>query len=442
MSSFKEKMSQNFMPRMMEFFSNKPMTALKDGMIYIVPLSLIGSVFLLLAQLPIPAFNNWMNSVFGIGWTIPLFQVYHATFDIFAIVAVMAIPYIYVKNNGYEPLSAAIVGLICFVTTISNNAVSLKGVTVENVMDKNWTGGKGLIASILIGLFVGWLYSWFLKKKITFKMPAGVPEGVAAAFTALIPGFVCVVISDVIFGLFQFVTNGTLIEWIYKVIQTPLQGATDSIWGAILIGMAIPFFWWFGVHGAALMGGVTGPLLLANTLANQELLSKTGHLTLNGGAHVVVQQFQDQFLTFGGSGLTLGLVLMMLIWGRSARSKELGKMAIVPGLFNINEPVLFGFPIVLNPFMIIPFIAAPTASAILTYICIRIGFVGPFTGVQVPWTTPAPISGFLIGGWRAALLQIVVVVMTMAIYYPFFKKQDKLNLDEEKAGAAQEQKID
>ncbi|GIM30215.1 permease IIC component [Clostridium polyendosporum] len=432
-----QKISEKVIPAVMKFVNMKGLIALKDGLLFIMPLSIIGAAYLLLAQLPIPAFNNWMASVFGPGWTDPLFQVYGATFNIMAIVATMGIAYTYVKNEGHEPLGAAVMALVCFLTTTNAFVTDSKsGVTIANVIPKDWTGGKGLVTAILIGLFVGAVYSWFLNNNIKIKMPESVPQGVANAFTTLIPGAAVIFCAFLVYILFKVAANQTFIEWIYTVLQTPLQGATDSLAGALVIGALIPFFWWFGVHGSNLIGGVMQSLLLANLLSNQEMLSQTGSLSVANGAHIVTQQFQDQFLIFGGSGLTLGLVLAMLLVGRSAQSKSLGKMALIPGLFNINEPVIFGFPIVMNPIMFVPFIAAPTCSALLTYFSIKMGLVAPFAGVQVPWTTPAVISGFIVGGWRAALLQIIIIAMATAIYFPFFKKQDSINLQQEQEAEA------
>jgi PTS system cellobiose-specific IIC component len=134
-----------------------------------------------------------------------------------------------------------------------------------------------------------------------------------------------------------------------------------------------------------------------------------------------------------GAGVTIGLVLCMIIFGKSAQSKELGKLAIVPGCFNINEPVTFGTPIVMNPFMAIPFIISPMITSLITYLSISTGLVPLFTGVMVPWTTPPIISGFILGGWRTALLQIVIMAISFFIYLPFFKKQDAINVKNEQA---------
>lgn len=429
------KLSDKIIPIVMKFVNMKGIIALKDGLMYTLPLTMVGSVFLLLAQIPYQPFNDWVTSILGNSWTDPLWQAFGATFQIMSLIAAAGIAYTYAKNEGHEPLSAGTLSIVSFLIITKSSITTKSGEVVGGVIDKTWTAGQGAVTAIIVGLIVGAVYSWFLTKKITIKMPEGVPQGVVNQFTALIPAFVIILGATVVYIFFKFVMNTTFIEFIFKVLQTPLQGATDSLGGAIVIGALIPFFWWFGIHGATIVGGVMGPLLGANALANQSILEKGQALTLGNGAHIVTQQFVDQYITFTGSGITIGLVLSMLIAGRSGQSKALGKLAIVPAIFNINEPVLFGFPIVMNPFMFLPFVAVPTISAIATFFAIKVGFLHPFNAVTVPWTTPPVISGFIVQGFMGAVWQIVVIAMSTVVYFPFFKKQDSINLKDEQEAA-------
>ena len=198
------------------------------------------------------------------------------------------------------------------------------------------------------------------------------------------------------------------------------------------MGFMVPFLWWFGIHGSTIIGGLMAPILQANTLDNGAIVAAGKELTLANGAHIVTQQFLDQFMTVTGAGMTIGLVLAMVFIGKSTQSKELGKLTLVPAIFNINEPVLFGTPIVMNPFMAIPFICMPMISGLILYFSIYTGLIPPFGGVLVPWTTPPIISGFLVGGWKTALLQAAILALSFFVYLPFFKKVDKMNLENEK----------
>ena len=431
MSSFGNTLNEKVLPVIMKFVNLKGVIALKDGILYTLPLTLIGSIFLLLAQLPYAPLNDWLAATLGAGWTDPLWKAFGATFNIIALVATMGIAYTFAKNEGHEPLSAGVIAFVVFVLTTTSSVTTKAGEVVGDVIPLAWGGGKGMVTAIIIGLVVGAVYSWFMEKKITIKMPAGVPQGVANSFAALVPAAAIILGATIVYMFFKWGLQTTFIEFIYKMLQTPLQGMTDSLGGVLVMGFLIPFLWWFGVHGATIVGGVMSGILQSNTLDNAAIVTSGKELTIANGAHIVTQQFLDQFMTITGSGMTIGLVVCMLFFAKSAQSKQLGKLAIVPGVFNINEPITFGTPIVMNPFMAVPFMITPMLSGVITYFAIATGIVPPFGGVMVPWTTPAPISGLLVGGPRTALLQLAVLVMSFFIYLPFFKKQDNMNLKNE-----------
>ncbi len=419
-------MNNKVIPQILKFVNLKPIIALKNGMLYTMPFTIVGSVFLLLANLPVESWAKWVTDS-GLGAYFN--QAYGASFAIMAIFAVIGIAYSYVKNEGYEGMAAGMIALVIFILTMSSSIMDPESkVTIGNIINKDWTGGKGMISAIIIGLIVGAVYSWFIKNDIRIKLPESVPENVANSFTALIPAAVLITGSLLVYIFFDKVFNSTMIEWIYNVIQTPLQGITDSFGGALLIGFLVPFLWFFGVHGSTIVSGIMGSLLQTNSLENQDIINAGKELTLANGGHIVTQQFMDQFLTTTGAGMTIGLVVYMVFFAKSAQYKELGKLSIGPAIFNINEPIIFATPIVMNPLMIVPFILTPVVSSVITYVALYTGLVPLFTAVQVPWTTPPIISGLLIGGWRAALLQFVVLTIGFFIYLPFIKKMDAMNV--------------
>lgn len=391
-------MNEKIIPKIMAFINLKGIQAIKDGMVYSMPLLIVGSVFLIITNFPVQAVVDVLEET---GIKAVLEQANGATFNISAMIAVLGISYNYIKLEGQEPLSGA----------------------------------------IIVGLIVGFVYCWFLKKDIRIKMPAGVPEGVSNAFSALIPGAVIVVGATVIHGICSMGFHTTAMEAIYNVIQTPLQGMTDSIGGAVLMCFLTPFLWFFGVHGSTIVGGIMTGILQANSLENQALIDKGIELTVENGGHIVTMQFFDQFINVTGAGLTIGLVIYMFFMAKSKQMKTLGRLEMVPALFNINEPILFGLPIVMNPVLAFPFIAMPVISCILQYLALYTGICPLYGATQVPWTCPPIISGFLIGGWRTALLQLVIFVLSFFIYLPFARRVDKLNLVKE-AEAEKEAKDD
>lgn len=435
--SMSQTLNEKVVPAVMKFVNLKGIQALKDGVLYTMPLNIVGSIFLLIACFPSVAYTNFMTSVFGASWTDPLFKVQNGTMSLMALVSVISIAYVYAKNEGFEPLSAGVMSLAVFIiTTTSNVFYTPEGATdaiaVGGAIPMDWMGGKGMITAILIGLSVGAIYSWFMKRDIRIKMPDGVPTGVVAAFSALIPAAAVFIIAGVIYTVFKFGFNSTFVEMIYKVIQMPLQGLSDSVGGVIVIAFCIPFLWWFGVHGATIIGGIVGSVLGPNTLDNAAL-QKAGTLDLAHGAHIVTQQFLDNFINMAGSGQTLGLVICMILFAKSAQFKQLGKLALAPNLFNINEPILFGIPIVMNPIMGVPFILMPLITGLLLYASIASGLLAPMGGVMPPWTMPPVLSGFLIGGIPYALAQLVFLVIGAFVYLPFFKKSDSMAYADELA---------
>ncbi|WP_312542615.1 PTS sugar transporter subunit IIC [Enterococcus sp.] len=424
-----EWINDKVLPPVLKFVNTKAITALRNGMLYTMPFSIVGSIFLLLANFPVQSIADWVtNSGLGDYFN----QAYGASFAIMAFFAVMGIAYSYVKAEGFEGLPAGMIGLVIFLLTIESSVTDAdSGITITNIIDKTWTGGQGMISAILVGLFVGWGYTWFLKRDIRIKLPEQVPTNVANSFTALIPAAVLTTAALVIYVFFDKVFNTTVVEWIYEVIQSPMQGVTDSLGGALMLGFLVPFLWFFGVHGSTIVGGIMGPILQANSLANTAILESGKELTIANGGHIVTQQFLDQFMTVTGAGMTIGIVLYMVAFAKSAQFKQLGRLSMIPAFFNINEPIIFATPIVMNPIMVIPFILTPVVSGIITYFSLYTGLVPLFTAVQVPWTTPPIISGFLVGGVRTAILQFVVLAIGFFIYYPFVRKVDSLNFKQE-----------
>jgi len=433
--SISQTLNEKVVPVVMKFVNLKALQALKDGVLYTMPLNIIGSLFLLLAEFPSVGYKAFMASIFGAQWQQPLYKVQNGTMGLMGLVCVISIAYIYAKNEGFEPLSAGVMSLAVFFITTTNSInftpKDSKEVFAVGGIPTGWLGAQGMITAILIGLAVGYIYSWFMRKDIRIKMPDGVPSGVVDAFSAMIPATAVFILADIIFIVFKYALNNTtLVEWIYKVVQTPLQGLSDTPGGVFAIALFIPFLWFFGVHGATVISGIVTPILQANTADNAKL-QIAGTLDLAHGAHIFTQQFFDNFINMAGSGETLGLVICMLLFAKSTQYKQLSRLAIVPNLFNINEPILFGIPIVMNPMMAVPFIVTPICTAMLLYAAIATHLLAPMGGVMPPWTMPPVFSGFLIGGWQYALAQLVFLVLGTAIYIPFFKKADSMAYAEE-----------
>ena len=451
------------LPLFMRFVNTRGVRAIKDGMMFTMPLIIVGAVYLLLFQLPIEAAANFVTSL---GIVPYLAHGYTSTFQIIAMVAAIGVGYTWAKNDGWEPLSAGIISLALFLIFIPDYvggvgtmvdgqlvvaaadstssaaaaaAAAEEGVTAYATMvdglNKTWLAGQGMIGAMIAGMLTGLIYSAFMKKDIRIKMPAGVPDGVAAAFTGLIPAAVILTGGVIVFGLTMGIGNVSPIELIYKFIQSPLQGVGDTLPGVLLFETLIPLLWFFGVHGATVVGSVAQPIELANQAENAAIFQRLvdggmgraeaiAALPQNGG-HIFTEAFCNCFQAITGSGITIGLVIFMVFFAKSAQMKQVGKLGLGCGIFNINEPVLFGTPIVLNPKLLIPFVLVPIISNGGAYILTDIGFIPYTMGVTVPWTTPPILSGLLCIGWQAAAWQAITLVASFFVYLPFARSVDQ-----------------
>ena len=420
------------LPAVMKFVNTRGIRAIKDGLVYSMPLIIVGAVYLLLFQLPVESLANFVASTGAVPF---LAHGYTSTFQITAIIAALGVAYQWAKNEGLEPFSAAIISLAVFLILIPDY-IAGAGPDGANVagLDKTWLAGQGMIGAIIAGLLVGLVYSWFIKKDIRIKMPDGVPDGVAAAFTGLIPAAVLITGAVIVYALCETLFHTTPIELIYVFLQTPLQGFGDSLVGVIVFETLIPLLWWFGVHGATVVGSVSSTIATTNNLENADIFQKliasgmsrseaVAAMPANGG-HIFTDAFVNCFQAITGSGVTMGLVIFMVFFAKSAQMKQVGKLGLGSGIFNINEPILFGTPIVMNPELFIPFVAAPVIGNALAYILTDIGFIPYTMGVTVPWTTPPILSGFLCIGWQGALMQLIELVISFFLYLPFARAVD------------------
>lgn len=408
-----------------KFTNTKVIKALKDGMMFSLPFLMIGSLFLLIANLPIKSLNTLVAEC---GLADICSQVYSYTFSLMALFTVVGITYSYLKNDKISTaVNGALTGLAAFVLLTPSSKVLENGEAVTGVISKDWTAGQGMICAILIGFLVGYIYSLCIRKDIRVKMPEGVPPGVADSFSSLLPTGIITIICAIIYAVCHFVFKTTFAELIYSAIQIPLQGVTDSFAGVVIMTVMMSLLWWTGVHGGSICGGILSPILQANMAANQKILDSGVALTVQNGGHIFTQQFWDNFLCMSGAGIVIGLVIYITFFAKSESLRSLGKLSIVPNIFNINEPIIFGTPIVLNIYLLVPFVLVPLIIGISSYLLMYFGILPLFSGVMVPWTTPPIISGFLIGGWKVALWQLVMIIISFVVYFPFIKKIDTLS---------------
>ena len=282
----------------------------------------------------------------------------------------------------------------------------------------SYTGATGLFTALIIGILAMEIYS-FLRKQdaLKIKMPEQVPPGVARAFEVLIPTFIMLAIVGGIGELLHATTGMYVNDAISKYIQEPLTAIIGgNLIAVMFMYVLISLFWLVGIHGNNMLAAVKEPLFKPLLYANTALFqagAKEGYNTFN---LTMLQMFGE----WGGSGVTLGLVIAIFIFGRRPDNRAIATLSVVPGLFNINETVTFGIPLVLNPILGIPFIVAPCVCIAVGYFLIELGICPPVV-IEVPWTMPPLFLGFLATGgqFMGAVSQLIVIVLSTVIYAPF-----------------------
>ncbi|MBO0431123.1 PTS cellobiose transporter subunit IIC [Enterococcus sp. DIV0660C] len=409
---------------------NKYLVAIRDGFLLSTPLLIVGSVFLLIANFPLPQWNEWMSTLLGDNWESMMSVPASASFDVMTILAVVGIAYSLGKQFHVDAMQSGIIALVSFfILTPYQTLFTPEGsTTVYEVtsLPLKWMGSSGLFLGMIVALISTRLFVAMVRKGWTIKMPDGVPPTVVKSFEALIPSFVVVTMMFLVNWLVSLTSYGNLQDVIFTFLQTPLLSLGNTLGAMVIAYLFLHFFWFFGINGSSVVGAVFNPVLRALSVENLQAF-KDGHEIPN----IITGQFQDMFATFGGAGSTLSLIVVMVLFCKSQRIKKLSQLSLIPGIFGINEPVIFGLPIVLNPILLVPFALVPTINIIIAYFSMNIGLVPYTNGIQLPWTTPPIISGFLVSGWQGAVLQGILFVLGMAIYYPFIKVMDVQYLREE-----------
>ena len=382
------KLESVLMPLAEKIGKNKYLIAIRDGFLLSMPLLIVGSFFLLVANFPIPGWTDFWARFFGDNWASYFSKPTDATFSIMAVLAVIGIGYSFAEQMNVDKLFGAAIALVSWFLIMPYEILVDGGSSVTGI-PLNWVGSKGIFVGIIVAFLSVHIYAWVNKKGWVIKMPDGVPPTVSKSFSALIPAGVSILVFFIMNIVFAMTPYKNAFNFIFTILQTPLLKLGNTLPAMVIAYIFLHFFWFFGVNGGSVVGAVFNPIL--QTLSADNLAAFQAGQAL---PNIISQQFQDLFATFGGCGSTLSLLIAMLLFCHSKRIKELGKLAFIPGVFGINEPIVFGLPIVLNPMILIPFMLVPTINIVISYVCMSIGLVpcvpaSPFHG-PLPCTVRIP----------------------------------------------------
>lgn len=414
-----EKMKPTF-----EKISNNPyLRAIRDGFISLIPVILFSSIFLLVAYVP-----NIFNFYWSATTEATLMKAYNASMGILGLLMAATVTKSLTDNlngrlaktnqiNNTSAMIAAIIGFILIGVDFIDGGLSI-----------GFMGTKGLLTAFVVGFVVPNIYYFCVKNNITIKMPAEVPGNISQTFKDLIP----ISLATLFFWLFDIVfRNLTSVGFSEKIIELfqPIFNAADGYLGLALIYGAMAFFWFVGIHGPSIVEPAVSAIYLSNVAMNLQLYQNGAH------ANRILSQGTQYFVaTLGGTGATLVITLMFAFLAKSKQLKTVGRASAIPVLFGVNEPILFGAPIVLNPVFFIPFIIAPILNVwLFKFFVDTLGMNGFI--YNLPWTTPGPLglvmgTGFAI---MSLLLMLIILAIDLLIYFPFFKVYDNGLLIEEAA---------
>ncbi|VLH06457.1 lichenan permease iic component (pts system lichenan-specific eiiccomponent) (eiic-lic) [Streptococcus pneumoniae] len=403
-------LQEKLLPVAARLGNNKALVSIRDGITLTIPLLLIGSLLMVIASFPIPGWEKYLGDI---GVADYLWKGVDSSFGLLGLVASFGIAYFMARQYKVDGIPAGIVSLSSFITVtpfITGEAGA--------GMPTAFMASKGLFVAMILGLINGYIYQWFINHNIQIKMPDGVPPAVSKSFSAIIPGAVTIVGWLIVYATLDKLSLPNLHEIAQGALGGPLGLLGNNVIGLLILIFLNSSFWFVGLHGGNVVNAVMKPLWLANLDANK-VAYQTGEILPN----IFTSVFMDNFVFIGGGGATIGLVLALgYLAHKKKASKQLKTLApitVIPGLFNINEPAMFGVPIVLNILLLVPFILAPMFNLLVAWGAMASGLV-PLTYTDPGWTMPPVISGLLAtGSISGSLLQIVLIVLDVLLYLPF-----------------------
>lgn len=424
MKKFMDWMEKYFVPIASKIAQQKHLCAIRDSFIAIMPLTMAGSVAVLLNVFFRDIPTSWKMTKF-VELVSPLIDingiVYWGTIAILAIAFVFALGYNLSTTYKVNPLAGGLISFASFIITIpqvdSSNSWGYLNVA-------SYGGATGLFTAMFVGLISTMLYVLFTKKNMIINLPDSVPPAVSKAFASIIPGILTMYVISIITYLINRFTGSSINEIILQYIQAPLLGLSQGLASVVIITFLVQLFWFFGLHGHNVLGPILDGVYLPALNENIAAFKASGDVA--NLPYIWTRGSFDAFTQQGGSGVTIALILAIFIFSKKQEQRAVAKIAGPMSIFNINEPITFGIPIVLNPIYAIPWLIIPPICAIIAYLFTSFGVIPPVF-VTVPWILPAGINAFLATGGNimAGLVSILNVIVAFFIYLPFIKMANK-----------------
>jgi len=400
--------SKKIAPFLNKIQKSKLANGVSGGMMVAMPITLLGAFASLFLNLQIPAWKSFI-AFSGIAHALNVAILFSTNF--LAVVFVVTIAGSYAKQYKEDPMVPSLIALVCFfIVTPFTTSNRVTTITMQ------WLGATGIFSAIIISLVSTRIYIYIKRKGYTIKMPDSVPPVVSSSFSSLIPGFAAIIVFLIVSTVFSATHFETMHQFIYTFIQTPLQGVGGNIVSIIILWTFAQLLWFFGIHGTMVIYSVVLPIFTA-----MDAMQLSAYAAGQALPNITGRAFVS---TYTVSGSAIGFAILMLFVAKSKQYKTLGKITTIPAIFGISEPLVFGTPLVFNFKFFIPFVFLNGINLTIAYVLTVIGIVPRVAGISPMSGMPIIFSGLMEGSWKIAVLQVALVLLSMLVWYPFFRKAD------------------
>ena len=420
----KDKLQNVLLSISAEVESNKYLGSIKEAFTMFVPFIIVGS-FGSMLNILVAGANGLAKWVPWLSKLSPAFTTINfVTISCMSLPIAFLIGYKLAEKEQVPQLESGLIGLLSYLAvcpnTISTVVEGLKDPVVSSGLGSGVIGAQGLFVSMIMSILAVKLFKVLTNiDAIKIKMPDSVPTGIARSFNILIPIFIIITVFSVAGCLFNAYTGNYINVWIYNIIQVPLQALANTTVGIVILSLVNQIFWFLGIHGGMVIEGVRGPLSAAGIAENISAVQAGGVAT-----NILTRGFWTSFVVVGGGGITLSLLIAIFIFSKREDHKSIAKFSLIPGICGINEPVVFGLPLVLNPIFAIPFIINSAIAALIAIGATNIGFIT--CGIlDCPPGLPVFITGFISYGFNGIIVQAIILAVTFVIWIPFVLLSNK-----------------
>lgn len=433
------KMEEILIPLAAKINKQHHVAAVRDAFTLAFPLTLAGSIIILI-NYAILSPDGFIAKILRLGDIFPnlsnyqtlLLPVLNGTVNIMSLIITFLTAYKLAEEKKGDKILSAICALAVFFIIYPPyiNADGMSGVSIQ------FLGAQGLFVALIVGLLVGEILTELQKnKRLKIKMPSSVPPAVSQSFSLLIPIMIVLISSSILNYLFSLITDGGIQYLIFEAIQAPFSNLGGNIVTILLFVVVQQFLWVLGIHGPNTLNALRTVMFAQAGVENLAYYGTYG-TTVGTPFPITWTSINDAFGNTGGSGATLGMIIAIFCVARKDKKQmEIAKLSAAPGLFNINEPLIFGLPIVMNPIYLIPFILAPVVCNILGWLCVVVFKIIPPASVDVGWTTPGFLIPFLSScgtNYMSLVIGVLCVVVSTFIYIPFVRAAAIANMKSEK----------